>query len=97
MSVEITSKNVIHSAVLTDCPPFLLFFSLAPRQSCRLESEQHMLGGAGAASVDTAPGVCTTDVGAPTDGVPVWSGGVGEEGSCCQPEGGTGWERHFFL
>lgn len=39
-----------------------------------------MLAGAEAASVDTAPGVCTTDVGAPTDGVPVWSGVVGEEG-----------------
>lgn len=36
-----------------------------------------MLAGAEAASVDMVPGVCTTDVGTPTDGVPVWSGGRG--------------------
>lgn len=56
-SVEITS-NVIH-------PGALIVRRFAPRRSSRLSSGWHMLVGAGAASVDTAPSVCTTDVGAP--------------------------------
>lgn len=56
-----------------------------------------MLGGAGAASVDMAPGVCTTDVGAPTDGVPVWSGGVREEGAVWLLAGGSDWAGEAFF
>lgn len=78
-------------------PAFFLFFSLAPRESCRLESERHMLEGAGAASVDTAPGVCTTDVGVPE--CQFWAVGWLRRGTVWLSARGRVWlgQRFLFL